>query len=76
MPQDLFASSGTLRYRRTGTKYILYSVGPDGIDDGGKPIYNPHSAFDANIPNSRYFVRQGSKGDIVAGINNCYYTLN
>src|SRR5207253_10776096 len=25
-------------YKRVGDKYLLYSVGPDGKDNGGKPI--------------------------------------
>ena len=27
-----------LIYRREGAKYLLYSVGPDGVDDGGKEV--------------------------------------
>ncbi|MFN3651843.1 MAG: hypothetical protein ACK47B_19900 [Armatimonadota bacterium] len=27
-----------LRYRRTNGDYLLYSVGPDGVDDGGRPL--------------------------------------
>ncbi len=28
---------GTLRYRRDGATALLYSVGPNGVDDGGRP---------------------------------------
>ncbi|MBP7934108.1 MAG: hypothetical protein KA354_05600 [Phycisphaerae bacterium] len=35
LPVD-YADRGVLRYRREGNDYILYSVGPDGADDGGK----------------------------------------
>lgn len=30
-------SGNALVYRRTETGYLLYSVGPDGVDNGGKP---------------------------------------
>ena len=67
---DPFAAQGALRYRRDGAKYVLYSVGPDGRDDGGKPIYDktkPVSSDGSERP--RYFVEQNSVGDIVAGIS-------
>jgi hypothetical protein len=35
VPEDPYAD-GSLRYRRTGTGAIIYSVGPDGIDHGGR----------------------------------------
>jgi hypothetical protein len=35
-PQDPYTGEPLL-YRREGAKYVLYSVGPDGQDDGGKP---------------------------------------
>lgn len=71
VPDDPFALSGTLRYRLAGAKFVLYSVGPDGNDDGGKPI------FDATKPapsvpagnDQRYNVQPESRGDIVAGVN-------
>jgi hypothetical protein len=37
MPSDPF-SSHPLVYRPTATNWLLYSVGPDLVDDGGKPI--------------------------------------
>jgi len=37
MPEDPF-SGKPLVYRAQGTNWLLYSVGPDGVDDGGKPI--------------------------------------
>lgn len=37
VPADPF-SSLPLIYRPLGTNWLLYSVGPDGIDDGGKPV--------------------------------------
>jgi hypothetical protein len=41
-------------YRRTAGGYLLYSVGPDGVDDGGRVIYA--SAL-----------KETSAGDLVAG---------
>ncbi|HWX20182.1 MAG TPA: hypothetical protein VN578_09795 [Candidatus Binatia bacterium] len=37
MPQDPF-SDKPLIYRPSGTNWLLYSVGVDGVDDGGKPV--------------------------------------
>jgi hypothetical protein len=36
IPQDPF-SGQPLIYKPHGTNWLLYSVGPDGVDDGGKP---------------------------------------
>lgn len=63
---DPFAASGHLRYRRSGDDYVLYSVGPDGIDDGGTPIDNSKAGDD---PQLRRAVHHDSRGDIVAGVN-------
>jgi hypothetical protein len=35
IPEDLF-SGGPFRYKREGAGYVLYSVGPNGKDDGGR----------------------------------------
>jgi hypothetical protein len=35
VPNDLF-SGRPLVYRPTGSGYVLYSVGPNGQDDGGR----------------------------------------
>jgi hypothetical protein len=35
VPKDLFTDA-ELHYRRDGAGYLLYSVGPNGIDDGGE----------------------------------------
>jgi len=66
-PTDPFTAGQPFRYKRTGTSFILYSVGPDGTDDGGRPI----DAGPGNDPSNiqRYRVDTGSKGDIVAGKN-------
>lgn len=37
LPPDPF-SGGSLIYRRLPQGYLLYSVGEDGVDDGGKPL--------------------------------------
>ncbi len=67
---DLFAAQGDLRYRRDGAKTVLYSVGPDGRDDGGRPIYDTkQSEFTRSGARARYFVASSSLGDVVAGLN-------
>jgi hypothetical protein len=71
VPDDPFALSGPLHYKITSNTYVLYSVGPDGKDDGGKPIFDttkpaPNSST-SNDP--RRFVTSDSVGDIVAGVN-------
>ena len=60
MPADPFAPAGaTLKYKQQGTKYLLYSVGPNGKDDGGKKIDS----------NSDYWHGvQRYSGDVVAGM--------
>ena len=68
VPDDLFALRGSFVYRTAGEKYVLYSIGPDGRDDGGKPIDDPKNAFTGN-PITRYRVSKKSQGDIVAGVN-------
>ena len=64
VPNDPFALSGPLHYHRAATTFVLYSVGPDGKDDGGKPIFDTTKAGRA-----RYYVQPDSEGDIVAGNN-------
>jgi hypothetical protein len=50
--------------RLSGDHYVLYSVGPDAVDDGGRPVY------DAKPLTNQLSVWSGdSKGDIVAGVN-------
>jgi hypothetical protein len=59
LPDDPCALSGPLRYRRLagGDKYLLYSVGADGKDDGGKP------------GRQRHLLEEGARGDFVLGVN-------
>jgi len=68
LPNDPFAMQGTFGYVGKGSAYTLYSVGPDGKDDGGKPIEDPASNPTAT-PRTRHLVHENSVGDIVAGIN-------
>ena len=65
---DPFAFGHPIKYIRNSKEYILYSVGPDGIDDGGKPIDDPSKATKDN-PKARYKIDANSKGDIVLGVN-------
>ena len=75
VPDDPFALSGPLHYRRTGTRYVLYSIGPDGKDDGGKPIFDAKKSPPvARLPfDPRYTVEQKRQSDIVAGLNTYFH---
>lgn len=65
-PPDPFFPPKKLHYRKLpGRKYLLYSVGPDGKDDGGKPISNSKGKNDRQ----KHYVLDDSKGDIVTGVN-------
>ncbi len=70
IPDDPFAKSGPLQYKLAETGYLLYSIGPDGTDNGGKPVFDPTKpAPESGGHDQRYNVNADSKGDIVAGIN-------
>ena len=62
LPVDPFSHNEPLRY--IAAKNLLYSIGPDGRDDGGTPIDNPGAKTEMarRVPNA------DSQGDIVAGI--------
>ena len=62
IPADPFALTGPLRYRLNGQQYVLYSVGPDGNDDGGVPSVDGRTGKPG-------FISDKSTGDIVAGVN-------
>jgi hypothetical protein len=64
---DPFGKGAPLKYRKSGGSYVLYSVGPDGKDDGGKAIDTGSSR--GSSPSERYYVKDNSAGDIVAGKN-------
>lgn len=67
IPDDLFALNKPLGYRKDGAKYILWSFGPDCVDNNGVPAVDPKAK--SNQPSRKYYVDTDSKGDIVAGIN-------
>lgn len=62
VPLDPFGRGEPLRYRADSKNYTLWSIGPDGVNDNGKPCDDP------NVRN-RHVVIEWSKGDIVAGVN-------
>jgi hypothetical protein len=64
LPTDPFALSGSFHYSRKGAGYLLYSLGPDGKDDGGKPIMDEK---DPTKPATSLLT--DDHGDIVAGVN-------
>jgi hypothetical protein len=69
IPRDSFALSGSLLYRRTRADYLLYSIGPDGVDDGGRAIVS-RSGRSGELRHNVYLDRTSVlKGDIVAGVN-------
>jgi hypothetical protein len=65
VPVDPFSNNQPLRYRVKGSSYLLYSIGPDGIDDGGKPFVNH---VGPGYETTKWCA-QDTKGDIVAGLN-------
>ncbi|HEX8551613.1 MAG TPA: hypothetical protein VF681_08665 [Abditibacteriaceae bacterium] len=70
IPADPFGGGEKLRYKRTAKSYLLWSIGPDGKDDGGTPIRHRYGLKLAagqkrNLP----FVSTDSTGDYVAGKN-------
>lgn len=65
IPNDPFAEDSPVKYRVEGERYTLYSIGPDGVDDGGQPIRSrPFCSGGPADP-----VWADSTGDIVAGVN-------
>jgi hypothetical protein len=66
VPDDPFAVPGTpLRYRRLPNgRFLLYSVGPDGKDDSGKPVNKPRP-----VGPKKRGLEENDRGDIVAGVN-------
>ena len=63
IPDDPFALSGPLKYKCKGSGYVLYSIGPDGKDNGGTPSRDGTSNMTMNS------MTETSAGDIVAGVN-------
>ena len=64
VPTDPFARQEPLLYKRDGNNYILYSIGPDGQDDGGQAF--THLRQPAPRQGN---VQANSKGDIVASVD-------
>jgi hypothetical protein len=64
VPLDAFSNNETLRFVEQEGKMVLYSVGPDGLDNWGTQIEDPTNQF-----NKPHLVMKNSTGDIVAGIN-------
>jgi hypothetical protein len=62
LPLDPYATASALKYRTTTGGYVLYSVGPNGKDDGGVPL-GKGSTFEccSNIEESA-----STTGDITA----------
>jgi hypothetical protein len=69
LPKDPFSADSPFSYRRTKSKYILYSIGPDGKDDGGRYIFNAPTVTEEGRKPASKTVREDSKGDIIAGLN-------
>jgi hypothetical protein len=68
VPADPFSETGDalLQYRRLENgKYLLYSVGPDGKDDGGSPVNDTVTGG-----RSKNWLEADMKGDFVIGVNN------
>ncbi len=68
LPADPFALSGTFQYHQKPGGYVLYSIGPDGKDDEGKPGDPSGPTPSASVRANR-IMDADSKGDIVAGAN-------
>lgn len=69
IPADPFALSGPLRYRLTGDRYVLYSIGPDGRDDHGTAISDWNRPLPIGSNETWSDRMEKSRGDIVAGVN-------
>lgn len=70
VPSDPFGRGEALRYKRTGSTYLLWSIGPDELDNGGVPIdwENPRIPIPGETQRLPHIAPQ-SKGDFVAGKN-------
>ena len=65
IPRDPFTADAPLLYRQDEDGYVLYSIGPDGHDNGGEAMERP----DEEDPIRRKRPRMDLPGDLVAGIN-------
>jgi hypothetical protein len=66
VPADPFGGGEALRYRKQGNTYVLYSIGPDAIDNGGRPLAHRKNAT-ASARRQLPPVLPDSTGDYVAG---------
>lgn len=62
--RDPFDASQLIQYRVKDRSYVLYSNGPDDVEDGGKAAVDPEYSDRA-----RYLATLDCKGHIVAGVN-------
>ena len=68
VPADPFGGGASLRYKIVGNSYLLWSIGPDGVNNNGAPI--PFRV--GQLATSRNRLPQvdlESRGDYVAGKN-------
>ncbi len=66
LPDDPFRGDGSsIRYLLSGGRTIIYSVGPDFVDNGGVPVGRRMAGQSALT----HTVGEDSIGDIVAGVN-------
>jgi hypothetical protein len=63
VPIDPFSDEQPLKYRIDGGKYLLYSIGPDAVDDGGNTIFDLHHKTQPYL-----LWDMSEKGDVVSGI--------
>lgn len=68
IPADPFGAGEPMHYKRSGQKYILWSIGPDEKDNGGTPIppnKDENDLTKKRLPGTLF----DSQGDFVAGKN-------
>ena len=73
LPVDPFTQRDTICYRNDGASFLLYSRGPDGKDDGGRPVSHitPQKPIDTRLPlpPQRIYVCADCRGDVIYGIH-------
>lgn len=66
LPTDGFGRGEPLRYKKQGDNFILWSIGPDKKDDGGKAIQGtPHRSRAYDLYSDEVLVDVNSQGDWV-----------
>ena len=63
VPRDPFAADAPMRYKIEGEKYLLYSVGGDGVDNGGVALKRDAPDKDGVVPIPDF----DAPGDLLAG---------